>query len=84
MEFVEVGRAVAGQASAGKGGKVRLDVTLSDTAVGDGADGRVQFHTESTRTITAVKLGEAFRLRWGKEGAERQAWVALSVKEIKP
>jgi hypothetical protein len=83
VEFVPFGRAITGKASAVKGGKVRLDITLSETSPAEGTEERLQFHTRSTRTIATVRLGEVVKLRWGKGGSDKQAWVELTVEEVK-
>jgi hypothetical protein len=84
VQLVQFGRMIQGKPGAVKGGKVHLDITLSNTTVGEGKEKRTQLHTESTRTITTVRLGEVVKLRWGKGSAERQTWAELSVHEIKP
>jgi hypothetical protein len=80
---VEFGLKLQGKTGAVKDDKVRLDITLSNTTV-EGDEERIQFNAESTRTITTVTLGEVVKLRWGKGNADRQTWVELSVKEVKP
>jgi len=84
VQFVPVGRKMEGKHSAAKDGRVRLDITVSNTTVGEGTEERFQLHSETTRTITTVRLGEVVKLRWGKASADRQAWVELSVQEVKP
>jgi hypothetical protein len=84
VQFVEFGRRIDGKPGVVEDGKVRLDITLSNTTVGEGTEERRQFHTESTRTLTTVRLGEVLKLRWGKGNADKQAWVELSVVEGKP
>ena len=73
MQFVQLGRMIEGKPGAIKGGMGRLDITLSDTTVGEGTDERTQLHTESTRTITTVRLGEVVKLRWGKGSTGRSS-----------
>ncbi|MFO0817987.1 MAG: hypothetical protein U1A77_08600 [Pirellulales bacterium] len=84
VQFVPFGWMIAGKTGATKDGKVRLDITLTNTTVGQRNEGRTQLHTESTRTITTIRLGEVLKLRWGKSNADRQAWAVLSVEEVKP
>jgi hypothetical protein len=84
VSFPRFGRLIEGKAGAVKDGKVRLDLTLSHTTVAERTEGRVQLHTESTRTITTALLGEVVKLRWGKGGTEKQAWAELSVEEVGP
>jgi hypothetical protein len=84
VEFVQSGWMIEGKAGTVKDGKVRLDITLSNTTVEERTEERIQLRTESRRTISAVRLGEVLKLRWGKGSAERQAWVELSVEEVKP
>jgi hypothetical protein len=78
------GRMIEGKAGALKDGKVRLDITLSNTTIGERTEDRVQLHSESTRTITTVRLGDIVKLRWGKGSTKKQTWAELSVEEVKP
>src|SRR5262249_56015818 len=82
VEFVEFGRRIEGTPGTVKDGKVRLDLRLSNTTVGERSEDRVEFYTESTRTLLTVRLGEVVKLRWGKGTADRQVWAELSVHEI--
>jgi hypothetical protein len=82
VEFVRLGRMLEGKASTAKDGKLRLEMTLSNTTVGERTKERMQIHTESTRTITAIRPGELLKLRWKGTG-DTQAWVELSVEEVK-
>jgi hypothetical protein len=75
---------IEGRPGAVKNGKVRLDITLSNTTIGERTEERFQLHSESTRTITIVRLGEVVKLRWRKGTADKQTWVELSVEEVKP
>lgn len=84
VELVTIGLQVEGKPGAVKHGKVYLDLTLSETARAENAGERLRFDTHSTRTITTVKLGETFKLRWGQGTAERQQWVELVVTEVGP
>jgi hypothetical protein len=84
VQFHSFGRRIEGKPGAVKEGKLRLEITLSNTTIGERTENRIQLHTESTRTITTVRLGEVMKLRWGKGSADRQAWVELSVEEVKP
>jgi hypothetical protein len=84
VKFQPFGRMIEGKADAVKDGKVRLDITLSNTTIGERIEDRIQLHSESTRTITTVRLGEVVKLRWGKGGTEKQTWAELSVEEVKP
>ena len=84
VQLVQVGRMIVGKPGAVKDGKVRLDITLSNTTFGQGNEGRTQLQTESTRTITTIRLGEVLKLRWDKGSADKQAWAELSVEEVKP
>jgi hypothetical protein len=84
VEFVQFGRMIEGRTGTVKDGKVRLDVTLSNTILGDRTEERIRTHTESMRTVTSVRLGEVVKIRWGKGRANKQVWVELSVEEIKP
>jgi Flp pilus assembly secretin CpaC len=81
---VPFGRMIEGKSSTVKRGTIRLDLTLSNTTVGKRTKERIELNTESTRTITTVKLGEVVKLRWGKEAADKQIWAELSVEEITP
>jgi hypothetical protein len=60
-----------------------LSTSLSSSIVGERKGDHIQLHSESMRTITTVRLGEVVQLRWGKGSADRQAWVDLSVEEVK-
>lgn len=84
VQYQPFGRMIEGKAGAVKDGKVRLDITLSNTTIGERTEDRIQLHRESTRTITTVRLGEVVKLRWGKGGAEKQTWAELSVEQVKP
>jgi hypothetical protein len=84
VQFQPFGRMVEGKPGAVKDGKVRLDITLSNTTIGERTEDRIQLHSESTRTITTVRLGEVVKLRWGKGSTDKQTWAELSVEEIKP
>jgi hypothetical protein len=84
VQFQSFGRMIEGKPGAVKDGKVRLDITLSSTTIGERTKDRIQLHSESTRTITTVRLGEVVKLRWGKGGTEKQTWAELSVVEVKP
>jgi hypothetical protein len=77
------GLKVEGKAGAVDDGKVRLDLTLSNTTVREQTEQRVQIHTESMRTIATVRLGEVVKFHWGKADSDRQAWMELSVEEFK-
>jgi hypothetical protein len=83
-QFVQFGRKLEGKAGVVKDGKVRLDITLSNTTFGERTGDSIQLQAESTRTISAVRLGETVKLRWAKGSADRQTWIELSVKEVKP
>ena len=74
MKFDQMGRMIKGTPVAVKDGKIRLDITLSNTTVGKGTEKHIQLNTESTRTITTVKPGEVVKLRWGKGSADKQVW----------
>lgn len=84
VQFVQIGRMIEGKPGAVKDGKVCLDLTLSNTTVGERTEERVQVHTESTRMISTVRLGEVVKFRWRKGSADRQVWVELTVAEVKP
>jgi hypothetical protein len=84
VEFVQVGRKIEGKPGAVKDGKVRLDVTLSNSTVGERTRERIQIRTERTRTITTVRLGKVLKFRWGNGNADKQVWAELSVEEVKP
>lgn len=85
VQFHQFGRMIEGKPGAIKDGKIRLDITLVNTTVGEQTEERIQLHSESTRTITTIRLGEVVKLRWGKKAsADRQVWVELSVEEVKP
>lgn len=84
LQFVPFGREIRGKPGAVKEGKVRLDITLSKTTVGERIEERLQLHTETWRTITTVPLGEVVKFRWGKGRADKQTWAELSVVEVKP
>jgi hypothetical protein len=84
VQFHQFGWMIEGKPGAVKDGKVRLDLTLSNTTVGERSEERIQLHTESTRTITTTRLGEVVKLRWGKGSHDRQTWVELSVEEVTP
>jgi hypothetical protein len=84
VQFVQFGRTLKGKPGAVKDGKILLDVTLSDTRVGKRIKEQIQLHTKTSRTITTVRLGEIVKFRWGKGSANKQAWVELSVEEVKP
>jgi hypothetical protein len=84
VQFVQSGRVLEGKPEAVKDGKIRLDITLSNTTVGKRTQEHIQLDTETSRTITTVRLGEVVKFRWGKGSADKQAWVELSVAEIKP
>lgn len=83
-EYVQFGRRIEGKPGAVEDGKIRLDVTLSNTTVRERTEERVQLNTESMRTITTLKLGEVVKLRWRKGSPDKQAWAELSVEEFKP
>jgi hypothetical protein len=82
-ELVQLGKVLEGKIGAVKDGKFLLDVTLSNTTIGDRKD-HFQVHTESTRTITTLRLGEVVKLRWRDGSADRQTWVELSIGKNKP
>lgn len=84
VQYVQSGQVLEGKPGAVKDGKIQLDITLSNTTVGKRTQGHIQLHTEMSRTITTVRLGEVVKLRWGKGTTDKQAWVELSVAEIKP
>ena len=67
-----------------KDGKVRLDVTVSNTKFDPRTKGRIQFHTDMTRTITTIRLGEVVKLRCGKGSADHQTWAEVSVGAVEP
>lgn len=81
LDFVPYGMALEVKPGAVKDGKVQLDVTLTNTTVADQGPECLQLHSESTRIITTVKLGELQKLQVGKVGPERQ--IELSVEEFK-
>jgi|GEM_PF-4569417 len=84
VEFVRIGRTIEATPGAVKDGQLRLDITLSNAAVGERSEERIQLHIESTRTVTTVRLGEVMKLRWARGTAKKQAWVELSVAEYRP
>ena len=81
-DFVKTGASFRCTPALVKDGKVKLDLTLSNTTPGDGDQTaeRIQVHTQSTRTITTVKLDEVIKLRFGKADGDKQRWVELSVE----
>lgn len=81
---VQCGLRIEGKPGAIKDGKVPLDVTLSNTRLKDGNEQRKEFQSESTRTITTIRLGEVIKLRWPADKADKQVWAELSVLEVKP
>jgi hypothetical protein len=83
-QFIEYGRSLAGKPSLVKDSKIRLDITLSNTTVGEKSDERVQLNTESTRTILTVTLGKAVKMRWRAGVGEKQAWAELTVVAVGP
>jgi hypothetical protein len=84
VQFHQLGRRIEGKVGPVKDGKVRLDISLSNTTLGNQTEDRIQLRSESTRTITTVRLGEVVKLRWGTGGAARQTWVEFSIEEVKP
>jgi hypothetical protein len=84
IRFVDTGRSFSGKWLYTKDGNVQLDITLADTAVVPQTGERVQFHTESVRTIMTVKLGELVKLRRGKGTPDKQVWAELSAHQVKP
>ena len=78
-EFVPTGLTVKCMAAVVKDGKVKLDLTFSVTTPGEQSTERIQLHTQSTRTITIVKLGEVIKLRCGKADPGKQFWIEVSV-----
>jgi hypothetical protein len=79
MEHVQLGRLLEVLPGVVKDGRICLDITLSNTTAGEKNNGRAQFHAQTTRTITTIKLGEVLKVRWGDGGAEKQSWVELSL-----
>jgi hypothetical protein len=75
---------IEGQPGAVEDGKVRVEITLSNSTLGERTEDRIQLHTESTRTITTARLGEVVKLRWGEGSGERPAWLELSLEEVEP
>jgi hypothetical protein len=67
-----------------KGGKIRLDVTLSKTMLEEGKGERIRLHADSTRTILTVGLGQVVTLLWNKGSAEKHTWAELTVEEVRP
>lgn len=84
VQFHPFGWMIEGKPGAVKNGKVRLDITLSNTTLGERTEERIQLHCESTRTIATVGLGEVVKLYWRTRGDKPQAWAELSVEEFKP
>ena len=80
----ELAVAVRKSQIARQNGKIRIDIKLSNTTIGERTEDRIQLHSESTRTMTTVRLGEVVKLRLGKGSAEKQTWAELSVEEVKP
>lgn len=84
MQLIQLGRMVEVKPGAVKDSKVRLDITLSNTTIAERTEERIQVHTESTRMISTVRLGEVVKFRWRKGSADRRVWVELTVEEVKP
>jgi hypothetical protein len=84
VQFVQAGLRIDGKPGTIKDGKVRLDVTTSNTRVEEGTEAHKQVHTERTRKIIMMQLGAVVMFRWGKGSADRQRWVELSVEAVKP
>lgn len=84
VQFAPIGQTINGTPGAVKDGKVRLDLTLSNTTQIDGADDALQLVTESHRTISTVSLNETVKFRWKNGAPDNQAWVELTVQEVKP
>jgi hypothetical protein len=84
LHFVPYGLFIEGKAGEVKDGKVHLDLKLSMSTKPEGrTEEPIQIHTESTQTLTTVKLGEVLKQRVGKGTFDKQLWVELIVEEIK-
>ena len=81
--FVPFGTSVFLKPGSIKDGKIRLDVNVSITTADALAD-RAQFHTESTRSISTVRLGDVLKIRCGRGTADSQTWIELTVEEVHP
>jgi hypothetical protein len=79
---VQLGQKLEVLPGAVKDGRLCLDITMSTTTAGEKKNGRTQFHAQTTRTITTIKLGEVVKIRCGDRGADKQSWVELSVDQI--
>jgi hypothetical protein len=84
VEYVEYGTKFQCKPGLVKDGKIRLDLTVSNVTVGEKTEKRIQLTTESTRTITTVRLGEVIKIRVGQGSADKQVWAELSVDEVQP
>jgi hypothetical protein len=84
FEFLQLGWTIKGKHGAVKDGKVRVDITLRNRTMFERtAAGRMQFHSEGTRVIMTVPLGEVVKLRLGKGTADKQKWVELTVDDVR-
>lgn len=83
MKFVRFGVEVEGQPGEIDGGKVPLDLTVSQTSEDESRDSEmVRFNTRSTRMMLNIKLGQPVRLRMGEGAARQEKWVELKVEEM--
>lgn len=84
FEFLQIGWTIKGKHGAVKDGKIRVDITLRNRTMFERtAAGRMQFHSEGTRVIMTVPLGEVVKIRLPNGTVNKQKWVELSVDDAR-
>jgi hypothetical protein len=77
------GPGIDGRMGPVRDGRVRVDLTFSNTTAEDASEDHLQLHTDSHRLVTTLKLGETSKIRLANFNRSESAWVEFQVDEAK-
>jgi hypothetical protein len=75
------GPGIDGRMGPVRDGRVRVDLTFSNTTAEDASEDHLQLHTDSHRIVTTLNLGEKSKMRWANFNGSESAWVEFQVDE---
>lgn len=79
---VQVGRTLECTVAGGADGKVDVDLLVANTTLDERTETRCLAHTQSTRMIATIALGEVIKLRYQtSESRDSETWLELTIEE---
>lgn len=83
-QIIPIGTILEGALGAVKDGEIQVDSKLSYTTVIEKTEHSIRLLPQSKRVVTSLQLGKTMKFSSGNGTAQKQAWVDLSVEEVKP